>query len=291
MSYIATTFKVMIASPSDVENERRLIRETIHEWNDIYSEARKIVLMPIGWDTHASPAMGDRPQGIVNKQVLKGCDLLVAVFWTRIGSPTGKAVSGTVEEIEEHIAGGKPTMIYFSQQPVRPDSVDEQQYNAVREFKTKCSERGLVETYESLSDFKNKFSRQLALTVTGNSYFGQPANSAVITPILDIVAANEVKDTAIPDLADEARTLLLEASEDRSGTIMKLAFIGGFHIETNGKQFVEPKNPRSRAVWESAIKQLCELGLVEERGYKGEIFGITAEGYRVADTIRTQGGS
>ena len=61
------------------------------------------MLLPVGWETHATPAMGDRPQAIINKQILAGCDLLVAVFWTRLGSPTGAAASGTVEEIEEHL--------------------------------------------------------------------------------------------------------------------------------------------------------------------------------------------
>ena len=48
-----------------------------------------MILMPVGWDTHASPEMGDRAQAIINKQVLKNADLVVAAFWTRLGSPTG----------------------------------------------------------------------------------------------------------------------------------------------------------------------------------------------------------
>ena len=118
MAYRADVYRVMIASPSDVPQERQLVREVIHEWNSVHSEAEGNVLMPIGWETHASPVMGDRPQEIINKQVLKNCDLLVAVFWTRIGSPTGASPSGSVEEIEEHLAAGKPTMIYFSSAPL-----------------------------------------------------------------------------------------------------------------------------------------------------------------------------
>ena len=71
-------------------------------------------MMPAVDEARVCPAMGDRPQAIINKQVLANCDLLVAVFWTRIGSPTGVAVSGTVEEIQEHLNAGKPAMIYFS---------------------------------------------------------------------------------------------------------------------------------------------------------------------------------
>src|SRR5579859_5410098 len=127
MSFEASVINVMIASPADVEQERTEIRAAIHAWNEVHAEERSLVLLPVGWETHCSPAMGDRPQEIINKQALERCDLLVGVFWTRIGTPTGKAQSGTVEEITSHMDKGKPTMLYFSQAPVRADSVDNEQ--------------------------------------------------------------------------------------------------------------------------------------------------------------------
>jgi hypothetical protein len=124
VSYTANVINVMIASPSDVPQERLIVRDVISEWNTIHAKDKKTVLMPIGWETHSVPDTGDRPQAIISGQLLKDADLLVAMFWTRIGSPTGAARSGTVEEIEEHIGAGKPAMIYFSSAPVRPDSID-----------------------------------------------------------------------------------------------------------------------------------------------------------------------
>lgn len=41
MSFRSTIFKAMIASPSDVAQERHLAREVIHEWNAIYSDKFK----------------------------------------------------------------------------------------------------------------------------------------------------------------------------------------------------------------------------------------------------------
>ena len=118
MSYRAQAFNVMIASPGDVSSERSIIRESIYEWNVVHSQSRNIALLPVGWDSHSSPEMGKDPQEIINKQVLEKCDLLVGVFWTRIGTPTKEHPSGTVEEIEKHIKSGKPAMLYFSDQPV-----------------------------------------------------------------------------------------------------------------------------------------------------------------------------
>ncbi len=42
MPYQANVYKVMIASPSDVEEERKIAREVIHEWNAINSYGAKI---------------------------------------------------------------------------------------------------------------------------------------------------------------------------------------------------------------------------------------------------------
>lgn len=165
MPYNATVINVMIASPSDVATERKVIRDTIHDWNAVHFADRRVILFPVGWDTHSAPAMGDRAQEVINKQILHNCDLLVAVFWTRLGSPTGKAASGTVEEIEEHLAAGKPAMLYFSNTPVHPDSVDDAQYKALREFRSACQKRGLIESYDSLEEFREKFRRQLAQTI------------------------------------------------------------------------------------------------------------------------------
>src|ERR1700716_3442973 len=114
MSYASTVFNVLIASPGDVNAERDLAREVVYEWNASHSRSRKIVLQPIGWETHSHPTMGDRAQSILNEQILKDADLVVAIFWTRIGTPTGEAPGGSVEELQRHMTENKPAMVYFS---------------------------------------------------------------------------------------------------------------------------------------------------------------------------------
>jgi len=68
--------------------------------------------------------MGKPAQEFINEQVLEKADLLIAIFWTRIGTPTSEHASGTVEEIEKHIDSEKTTMIYFSSQPVALDTTE-----------------------------------------------------------------------------------------------------------------------------------------------------------------------
>jgi hypothetical protein len=80
MPYRATVYRVMVASPGDVSAERRVVADVIHEWNAIHSSDRRLVLMPVGWESHAAPEMGDRPQAVINRQILRDCDLLIAMF-------------------------------------------------------------------------------------------------------------------------------------------------------------------------------------------------------------------
>ncbi len=236
MSYIATTFNVMIASPGDVASERAIVRDVVYEWNAVHSSARKVVLLPIGWETHSSPEMGAPAQQVINKQVLNKCDLLVGVFWTRIGSPTDNHLSGTVEEIEEHIVSGKPVMLYFSSQPVAIDLVELEQIQKLKAFRKSCQNRGLYESYDSHADFKEKFYRHLQLKVNEHSLFQVSDENSVGTAVVE-------SSIRIPALSQEAKALLKEASQDRGGTIIHARYISGTDIQANGKNLL-PSNDR-----------------------------------------------
>ncbi len=277
MSYTASVFNVMIASPGDVASERSIVRDVVYEWNAVHSMTRRIVLLPIGWETHSSPEMGDTAQSIINKQVLEKCDLLVGVFWTRIGTPTEHYSSGTVEEIEKHVDTGRPTMLYFSGQPVAMDMVDLQQVAVLKEFKRSCQDRGLYNSYDSHSDFKAKFYHHLQLKLNEHPLFQTEQtvdSSATVQSIMPL-----------PELGLEARILLKEASIDPNGVILHIGFLSGTAIQANGKNLIQSSDRREIAKWEHALSELISNKLVVSRGHKNEVFDITNFGYQVADMI------
>ena len=166
MAYEADVLEVMIASPSDVADEREIVRQIITEWNVLNSRDKHVVLMPIGWETHSAPDLSSRPQQLINDRVLAHADLLVGIFWTKLGSPTGKAASGTVEEIEEHLAKSKPVMLYFSNAPAVPSSINAEQYEKLNEFKRWAYGKGLVQSYDTKDIFRDDFRRHLSLTAS-----------------------------------------------------------------------------------------------------------------------------
>ena len=119
MARNATVFKVLIASPSDVQKERETIVAVIDRWNAANSQHMGLVLEPIRWESHAYPASGDYPQGLINQQIVDDADIVVGVFWHRLGTPTPKADSGTLEEIERLRSRDKQVLLYFSLIPQR----------------------------------------------------------------------------------------------------------------------------------------------------------------------------
>lgn len=186
MVYTATVLQIMIASPGDVTEERNIVREEIAKWNYVNSLKSKIVLLPTGWETHSSPELGERPQELINKRILKDCDILIGIFWTRLGTPTGKAKSGTVEEIKEHVDAGKPAMIYFSSQPINPSKINHEQYAAVQKLKDSYRPTGLIEEYENLGQFKEKIGRQIQFCLDKNDHI-QTIINANITQFDDAI--------------------------------------------------------------------------------------------------------
>ncbi len=272
----------MIASPGDVAEERDIVRSVIHDWNDVNASASKVVLSPVGWETHSSPELGARPQELINSRLLKDCDLLVGVFWTRLGTPTGKAKSGTVEEIEEHVAAGRPAMIYFSSQPVAPQSIDANQFAELQAFKEKLKPLGLVESFDNPGQFKEKFAKQLQLCLINNLYLQGLVREQ---PDEHAIAVGDSHQAAPKlSLSNEAQTLLKVAAQKEDGTILKIAYMGGRVIQAGGQQFGGERG-REAAKWENALNELIENGLVVARGYKDQVFELTHQGWSVADAL------
>lgn len=283
----------MIASPGDVQEYRSIVRDVLHEWNYVHSVSSNAVMMPVGWETHTSPELGSAPQELINDRVLEECDLLIGIFWTRLGTPTGAAKSGTVEEIERHVASGKPAMVYFCSAPAALDTVDPDQYAALKEFREWCKNQGLIEQFVNAADFQTNLRRHLQITIRKNPYLNGLVQSAQRTggvgiPEVSQKPADPQAEQAA-SLTEEARTLLVEASQDRHGTILKVATFGGRHIQARGKTFGDPSDRRSSAKWEHALDQLVAAGLVLPRGVKDQVFELSEPGYRLADYLEGRG--
>jgi len=290
MTYTASVLPVMIASPGDVLEHRQAIRDVLQDWNYINSLHTNVVLMPVAWETHSSSELGMEAQELINERVLNDCDLLVAVFWTRLGTPTSKSLSGSVEEIQRHLDAGKPAMVYFSTAPVAPETLDIEQFKLLGEFKAWCRDKGLTKDFANLEEFRQMFARELQIALRSNPYLSAIVEGARTIP--GVGKPTVVQDDGSDDdlhLSQEAQQLLLEAAADKHGTILKSRTFDGQSIQTNGRIFGDAGDRRSEARWEYALDQLVSLGLVIERGFNGEVFEVAEPGFQLAERIRDAG--
>lgn len=165
MAFRAETYRVLIASPSDLVEERLAATEAVNEWNAQHAMAESAVLLPVKWETYVRPEVDVRPQEAINRQIVRSCDILVGMFWTKIGTSTGVADSGTVEEIDEFIRAAKPALLYFSSRPIDPTRIDLRQHRKLRSFKESTRERALIGRFGGVDELRHTLVRDLTRQV------------------------------------------------------------------------------------------------------------------------------
>jgi hypothetical protein len=90
-------------------------------------------------------------------------DILIGMFWSRLGTPTGVAASGTAEEIDRFVAAGKPALLYFSKRTQK--DLDSRQAAKLKKFKAATYKRALIGTFRSTTELKRILLRDLVRQV------------------------------------------------------------------------------------------------------------------------------
>ena len=157
--------KILVASPGDVDKERKIVEKVISEWNIRNSDERQLLLEAVLWESSTAPDSGDRTQGIINRQIVDTCDFAIGIFWTRCGTDTGVAPGGAIEEVERMMKNGKKVMFYFSNAPLSPEKLDRAQYEKLEAFKSAIQKRARIEKYEDCNEFQHKLVHQLEMNI------------------------------------------------------------------------------------------------------------------------------
>lgn len=154
--------KLAFCGPGDVAKEIALAQGVIDEWNLQHGESSRFWVKHQHWSTDAHPEMGDRPQAIINRQMIDESDVIVAVFWSRFGTSTGVAGSGTEEEIRRGIKLRRKVMVYFSDLEPLPPDADATQVARLWKFRQDLREEGLCWKFSSRNQFEREFRSHLA---------------------------------------------------------------------------------------------------------------------------------
>jgi len=113
----------------------------------------------------------------------------------------------------------------------------------------------------------------IAANTPGEEQFSRPLN----LPERDQVAS----------VTTEARELLIAAANLDHGDVFVTDGFDGISVTVGEREFVTPKgNARAAAKAKRALDELVSAGLIANRGGDGSLFGVTDEGFRVADLIQ-----
>ncbi|MDE2887550.1 MAG: hypothetical protein OXR72_04995 [Gemmatimonadota bacterium] len=157
-----TLLNVFVASPSDVKQEREVLETVVREINPILIRRFKVQLNLLKWET-AYPGFGADAQAVIDEQMSSDYQIFIGILWCRIGTPTKRANSGTIEEFEKAKARADSDpdsvqiMIYFKTTwPETPlHKMDLEQMSRVNEFREQISKSGLYCEFKSAVDFES----------------------------------------------------------------------------------------------------------------------------------------
>jgi hypothetical protein len=177
MAFSATVIRVLLASASDVEEERESVHAFINEWNESNTISEKVVLWPVTLSSLDVPETTGASRETITAKLVNDCDILIGLFWTRTDGNTGGGKSRMIEVMEQFVKTGKPSLLYFSTQPVVPDSIDPDQYAQLRGFKEGARKKGGIHHYSSpdeLMEMVNKHVLSKIRDINPESRAGKP---------------------------------------------------------------------------------------------------------------------
>lgn len=170
MSHTLTAYRVFIASPGGLVDERQAFREIIQSYNEMDAISRGLLFIPVGWES-TLPGMG-RPQSLINED-LRDCDYFILVLWDRWGSSSGdeKHTSATSEEFsvaqeccEDPEHSLREIAAFFKAVDARQMSDPGTQLKNVLDFRRRLeqSKEMLFGTFDDVSSFQRHVQRLLA---------------------------------------------------------------------------------------------------------------------------------
>lgn len=171
--------QIFVASPADVASERAILEAVITQLNQVWSRSLGITFELVKWETDVHPSFSSDPQAAINEQIGISYDVFIGVLWGRLGTPTPRADSGTIEEFERAYERWLRTkspeiMLYFKDAPIAPSKIDPQQLLRVQQFKKSLANKGgLYFEFEDEAGFES--SLRAHLSVLAQKYSIQPS--------------------------------------------------------------------------------------------------------------------
>lgn len=285
--------RVFVASPGDTEEERDCLTSVVDEINRGTAAEMGLVLELVRWETHVRPGIGSDAQDVINQQ-LPEVDIVIGMFWKRLGTPTPRAESGTAEELEAAIErwraqGDIEVLIYFNQSAYTLNGSETDQLQRLLAFRSKLESDGLlVWNYDGARDFEAKVRGHLTSAVRDwtnrtprrADRRGSPPSPKRRPPSSPDVVQRQIEVTREGDvqtLVSELRTELLEqgfsgAAAARAATVL-LELLANVREHSVSKVASVQVEVRTAAI-------LCAVVEVAHKGAEFDLKAAIRKGWR-----------
>jgi len=180
---IRKIYRCFISSPSDCQSERESCQSVIDIINNGLAKHLEINFESFMWEYDVLPDMGRNGQEIIDEDVSKSnYDIFIGIMKNRFGHPTKKAGSGTEHEFNDALdrknnsINSLPRILFFfGKENVDPEHFDFEQFQGVKDFKSKIGNIGLYIDFTSLDSFETKLKEKLELFIKEHSPLDQPS--------------------------------------------------------------------------------------------------------------------
>ena len=189
--------RLMISFPSDVKEEIECIKRCVNAYNENEGISNDIFIELTIWK-NVYPSTSGHAQEIINDQITYKCDILFAIIWKRMGTPTQKYSSGTEEEIMLCHKRGKHVSIYFSDVPSL--EIDDIQYQKVKDFRYKIESEhfGLYKKYYNYEEFEDMIKNDLS-SIIFDMYLSKSRYSIISNSISKNYSEKTIIDRDLKD--------------------------------------------------------------------------------------------
>ncbi|MBK5231585.1 MAG: hypothetical protein JJE13_01195 [Thermoleophilia bacterium] len=169
MPFSAQIYPLLVSSPGDAGEDAGLVIDATLRWNVIYGKQFNASVMPLHWTSHAAAEYGIRPQESINEQLVEDAEIVIALFWHRLGSDTGKAESGTVEEIEEAHKRGAHVAVLRCMRDIPSSDLDAEQAKNLDTYLLGIRDKALVLEYNDDNGLRQHVEAILTHAVSASS--------------------------------------------------------------------------------------------------------------------------
>jgi hypothetical protein len=158
---------------------------------------------------------------VINEQVGDDYDVYLGMMWSKLGSPTGEAESGTVEEFDRALdryrrGEGIRLAMVFKTAPIPTSILSGEQFEKVKAFKQRfADEGGLYREFESEEELRSVINRLFEQIAAGSRDL---SNDRALANGLRSESTDATTQCEDDDLSDIGLLDLNEARVGRRGT-------------------------------------------------------------------------